>query len=174
MLYNLNGHPVITTAFDFVPVHGVDRRRRPGHARARVVVADGLDGGGDDAGEHPEDAGHCHRREAPLDFKSGRKMGGSLNFYQIIHQTIERGAIGLTLGFCLFLFRSSLSNLFFAWLRSSCGVAHQPVELSGKLLTKPCVRPSALLCTFFMKSFNLARLKTTYMGMETGTRRTSE
>ena len=134
----------------FVPVHGVDwRRRRPGHARARVVVADGLDGGGDDAGEHPEDAGHCHRREAPLDCKSGRKMGGSLNFYQIIHQTIERGAIGLTLGFCLFLFRSSLSNLFFAWLSSSCGVAHQPVELSGKLfqnLASDLMR-NATLCT---------------------------
>ena len=70
MLYNLNGHPVITTAFDFVPVHGVDRRRRrPGHARARVVVADGLDGGSDDAGEHTEDAGHRHRRNAPLDCK---------------------------------------------------------------------------------------------------------
>ena len=39
--------------------------------------------------------------------------------------------------FCLFLFRSSLCNLFFDWLHSSCGMAHQLVELSGKLVTKP-------------------------------------
>ena len=58
----------------FVPVHGVDwGRRGPGHARASVVVADGLDGGGDDAGEHAEDAGHRHRGEAPLDYGRERK-----------------------------------------------------------------------------------------------------
>ena len=61
---------------------------------------------------------------------------------------VQRGALGLTLMFCLYLFRSSLCYLFFAWLHSSCGMAQQPVELSGKLVTKPCVRPSAPLCTF--------------------------
>ena len=44
--------------------------------------------------------------------------------------------------FRLFLFRSALSNLIFAWLRKGCGIAHQPVEFSVKLVTKPCVRPS--------------------------------
>ena len=67
--------------------------------------------------------------------------------YQIF-TCLQRGALGLTMRFCLFLFRSSLCNSFFAWLHSSCGMAHQPVELSGKLVTKPCVRPSAPLCTF--------------------------
>ena len=56
---------------------------------------------------------------------------------------IQRGAVGLTLRFCLFLFRGSSYNLFPSWLHSSCSMAHQPVELSSKLMTKPCVRPTA-------------------------------
>ena len=63
-----------------------------------------------------------------------------------IDATLQRGALALTLRFCLFLLGSSLWNPFFAWLHSSCGMAHRPVELSGKLVTKPCVRPSAPLC----------------------------
>ena len=62
----------------------------------------------------------------------------------------------MTFRFCLFIFRSSLCNLFFAWLHSSCGLAHQPVELSGKLATKPCVRPGAPLCSFSMTNAYVA------------------
>ena len=52
---------------------------------------------------------------------------------------VQRAALGLTLRFCLFLSRSSSCNIFLAWLHSSCSMAHQPVELSRKLFTKPCV-----------------------------------
>ena len=62
---------------------------------------------------------------------------------------VQRGGTSLILWFRLFLFRSYLHNLFFPCLHSSCGVAHQPVELSGTLVTKHCVRPSAPLCTSF-------------------------
>ena len=49
------------------PVDGVARRlRRAGHPRARVVVADGLDGGGHHAGHQPEDPGQRDDRDAPL------------------------------------------------------------------------------------------------------------
>ena len=71
---------------------------------------------------------------------------GSVISKKLALKNTERGALGLTLRFCSFLFRSSLGKLFFAWLHSSCGMAHQPVELSGRLVTKPCVRPSAPLC----------------------------
>ena len=49
------------------PVDGVARRlRRAGHPRARVVVADGLDGGGHHAGHQSEDPGQRDHRGAPL------------------------------------------------------------------------------------------------------------
>ena len=66
------------------------------------------------------------------------------------HFFVQRAAVGLTLRFCLFIFRSSSCNIFLAWLHSSCSMAHQPVELSGKLLTKPCVWPIAALCSWNM------------------------
>ena len=39
-----------------------------------------------------------------------------------------------------------LQVFFIAWLHSSCSMAHRPVELSRKLMTKPCGRPCAALC----------------------------
>ena len=53
----------------------------------------------------------------------------------ILSQLLQMGALGLTLRFCLFLFRSSLCSLFFVWLHSSCRLANQPVELSAKLVS---------------------------------------
>ena len=38
-----------------------------------------------------------------------------------------------------------------AWLHCSCSTAHRPVELARKLIiTKPCDRPSAALCTYVL------------------------
>ena len=62
----------------------------------------------------------------------------SSTYYDVI-VGVQRGAVGLTLRFCLFLFRSSSCNIFLVWLHSSFSMAHQPVELSRNFLTKPCV-----------------------------------
>ena len=53
-----------------------------------------------------------------------------------------------------------------AWLHSSCSMAHQPIELSRKLMTKPCDRPSAALCTLEIQAaFYSEFCSAEYMGI---------
>ena len=85
----------------------------------------------------PPRFGFSRSRESQCGRKEREKAFWSHSHSQ--HHSLQRAAVGLTLRFCLFLFRSSSCNIFLAWLHSSCSMAHQPVELSRNLLTKPCV-----------------------------------
>ena len=73
-----------------------------------------------------------------------------------VHCVVQRGALGLTQRFCTFVFRSSPSILLLAWLDSNSTMAHQPVEFTWEVMTKPCLRPSAPLCNDDLQPTNLA------------------
>ena len=54
--------------------------------------------------------------------------------------------------FCLYFLEVPLAIFFHPWLHSSCSMAHQPVELSRKLVTKPTIRANATLCILLTKN----------------------
>ena len=67
LLRELNRH---TLNLSTLPVDGMIRRRwSSGHSGAGVVVADGLDDGGQHAGHHAEHPRHSYDGNSPLDLK---------------------------------------------------------------------------------------------------------
>ena len=67
-----------------------------------------------------------------------------------VKPALQPAALGLSSRFCVFLFKSFSCKCSLACLHSSCSMANHPVELWGKLLTKPWGWPSAALCTYLM------------------------
>ena len=53
-------------------------------------------------------------------------------------------------------------------------MAHQPVELSGKLVTKPCVRPSVPLCRLYWFKKSLKEQTSLVFGVALATQEVSE
>ena len=60
----------------------------------------------------------------PITKRGGEKHGSFFRYH------IQQAPLGLTWGFVYFLFKSSSSIFFLAWLDSSCSIANRPVELT--------------------------------------------
>ena len=75
-------------------------------------------------------------------------------------QTCAESGVSSNSRFCLYFLEVPLAIFFHPWLHSSCSMAHQPVELSRKLVTKPTIRANATLCrnTVHVQVVNMNRI----------------